>query len=80
MDPAKVGLGLTVFVGIKAGEHSAEWYDRFVRGVANIPQVVEFYRMTGDLDYLIKVLVSDVADYDAVYKRLISIARMEDVS
>lgn len=80
LDPDTVGLGLTVFVLLRTSEHNQEWLDRFASNVRNIPEVVEFYRMSGDVDYLIKILVPDVRGYDRVYKKLIQSAPLTDVS
>lgn len=80
LDPEKLGIGLTTFVTIRAGEHTEEWLERFAEGVRDIREVVEFYRMNGDIDYLLKVVVRDVPHYDAVYKRLIKLAKLGDVS
>lgn len=79
-DPDKLGLGQTVFVSIRTGTHSSAWLDKFARTVTAIPEVVEFYRMAGDVDYLLKVVVGSVADYDRVYKTLISKVEIADVS
>src|SRR3990167_9385526 len=54
VDPESVGLGQTVFVAIRTREHSADWVERFAKGVRSLPEVVEFYRMAGDVDYLLK--------------------------
>jgi len=80
LDPAKLGLGVTVFVSVRTNEHAEEWLEKFAKGVADIPEVVEFYRMSGDVDYLLKVMVADIAHYDRVYKRLIKVAKLSDVS
>jgi Lrp/AsnC family transcriptional regulator len=80
VDPAKIGLDLTVFVHVKASEHSEEWLNSFAQAVQAIPEVVEFYRMAGDVDYLLKMVVENIAAYDAVYKRLISSVKIVDVS
>jgi Lrp/AsnC family transcriptional regulator len=80
LDPLKLGLGVTVFVAVRTNEHAEEWLEGFAKGVAQIPEVVEFYRMSGEVDYLLKVLVSDIAHYDRVYKRLIKTATLADVS
>lgn len=80
IDPEKVGLGQTVFVAIRTRDHSAAWLGRFAEVVAAVPEVVEFYRMAGDVDYLLKVQVRSVADYDRVYKSLISRVELADVS
>jgi Lrp/AsnC family transcriptional regulator len=76
----KLGAGMTVFVMVRAGEHSQEWLDRFAEAVRKIPEIVEFYRMTGEVDYLIKIKVADIAAYDRVYKQLIRSAPLTDVS
>lgn len=80
VDPERVGVGLTVFVGIEAGAHTPEWLTRFSAGVAAMPEVMALYRMAGDIDYLLHVAVADMAEYDAFYKRLIEIAPMKNVS
>jgi len=80
LDPVKLGLGVTVFVSVRTSEHAEEWLEAFADGVAQIPEVVEFYRMSGEVDYLLKVLVADIAHYDRVYKRLIKTASLTDVS
>lgn len=75
-----LGLPVTVFVAIRTTEHTEQWLTRFSEGVATVPEVTEFYRMSGDVDYLLKVVVRDIADYDRVYKQLIRIAPLSDVS
>jgi Lrp/AsnC family transcriptional regulator len=80
LDPARLGCGVTLFVSLSAGEHSDEWLERFAAHVKSLPEVVEFYRMAGDVDYLLKLQVPDIAAYDRVYKELIRIARPRDVS
>lgn len=80
VDPEKAGLGQTVFVAIRTREHSAAWLERFAAAVRAIPEVVEFYRMAGDVDYLLKVQVASVKDYDRVYRSLISRIDLADVS
>jgi Lrp/AsnC family transcriptional regulator len=80
LSPEALGLGMTVFVAIKTADHSDEWLETFARAVANLPEVVEFYRMSGDTDYLLKILVESIADYDRVYKKLIRAAKLNDVS
>lgn len=80
VDPAKVGVGMTVFVSIKTSEHNRDWLDRFAERVSGFPEVVEFYRMSGDVDYLLRVLVPDMAAYDAFYKKLISTVPLSDVT
>jgi Lrp/AsnC family transcriptional regulator len=78
--PEALGLGMTVFVAIKTADHSDEWLETFARTVALIPEVVEFYRMSGETDYLLKLLVESITDYDRVYKKLIRSAKLNDVS
>lgn len=72
--------GLTVFVSIRTTEHSEKWFREFATAVKKIKEVVEFHRMSGDIDYLLKVRVKDIHAYDRVYKRLISQVRITDVS
>ena len=79
-DPVKLNLGLTAFVSIRASLHNDAWTQRFIKGIVAIREVVEVYRMTGDIDYLLKVVVPDIAGYDSVYKRLIKVAELQDVS
>ncbi len=80
LDPEKLGVGVTVFVRVKTRHHTIEWFRELSRAVTAIPEIVEFYRMSGDIDYLLKIVVPDIAGYDAVYKRLISAVDLEDVS
>ncbi|MHB8495901.1 MAG: Lrp/AsnC family transcriptional regulator [Casimicrobiaceae bacterium] len=80
LDPAKVGSGVTVFVSVRTGEHSGEWLERFGKTVQQMPEVVEFYRMAGDVDYMLRVLVPDIAAFDAFYKRLIRTCTLADVT
>jgi len=77
---AKVNLGVTVFVRIRTGRHDSEWLQQFARAVEDIPEIVEVYRMSGEIDYVLKVVVPDIASYDAIYKRLIDAVPMMDVS
>lgn len=80
VDPAKLGFGLTVFVGIEAPDHSPEWRDGFARAVGAIPEIMEVYRMAGELDYLLRVSVSDMSAYDTLYKRLTDAAPIKNVT
>lgn len=79
-DPAKLGFGLTVFVGIEAPDHSAEWRETFAEAVDAIPEIMEVYRMAGELDYLLRVSVSDMAAYDRLYKRLTDAVPIKNVT
>jgi Lrp/AsnC family transcriptional regulator len=78
--PQKLGVPVTVFVSVRTSQHSDAWMKRFVAATRDIPEIVEIYRMSGDVDYLLKVVVPDIAGYDAVYKRLIKAADLNDVS
>ena len=80
LNPVKVNVGVTVFVSIRTDKHNAEWLKRFSEVISKMPEVVGFYRMSGQIDYLLKVVVPDIAAYDAVYKRLVSDIEIEDVS
>jgi Lrp/AsnC family transcriptional regulator len=79
-DPAKLGCPLEVIVMIRAGRHDAEWLDGFHTAVRTMSEVVGAYRMTGDLDYLLRVRVADVPAYDAFYKRVIARIPLSDIS
>ena len=80
LDPVRLGRRLTVFVSIRTNRHNDEWLERFAEGVARIPEIVEIHRMSGDVDYLLKVIVADIAEYDRIYKLLISAVDLSDVS
>lgn len=80
LDRRAVDVPLTVFVMIRTSQHNDVWLERFAKGVSEIPEVLEFYRMSGTVDYLLRVVVPTVEAYDAVYKRLISIADLAEVS
>lgn len=80
LDRSKLDLGLVVFVSVRTNRHDQEWLDAFAGAAASMPEVVEFYRLSGDTDYLLKVLVRDIAAYDAFYKRLIAAVPLSDVS
>ena len=75
-----LNLGTTVFVTLKTANHSEAWFEKFVRAVREIPEVTEIHRMSGDVDYLIRIVVPDIDAYDVVYKRLISAVDFQDVS
>ena len=79
LDGAKLGLGLTAFVSIEVGEHSAETQETFISGVAAMREVLDFYRMAGDIDYMLRVVVPDTAAFDAFYKRLVTLAPLKSV-
>jgi len=72
IDPKAIGLGLTVFVEIETGDHSAAWLGEFADLVSAMPEVMDIYRLAGDVDYLLRVVVPGMSDYDAFYKRLVA--------
>ena len=76
----RVGLGLTVFVAIEAADHSPAWLERFATAVQAMPEVMEAHRMAGDIDYMLRVVTTDLAAYDAFYKRLITAVAPKNVS
>jgi Lrp/AsnC family transcriptional regulator len=80
LDPRRINAGVTVFVSIKTDQHSIDWLERFHAAVIDFAEVVEFYRMSGDVDYLLRVVVPDIAAYDAFYKKLISRIEISKVS
>jgi Lrp/AsnC family transcriptional regulator len=80
VDQDKLGLGVTVFVSIETGDHSEDWLRRFAETVSALPEVMEFYRMAGDIDYMLRVVVADIASYDAFYKRLIATIPLKNVT
>lgn len=80
LDAEKLDAGMTVFVSVRTAEHSAAWLEDFAHAVSDLPEVVEFYRMAGEIDYLLKIRVADMKAYDRVYKRLIERVRLVDVS
>ncbi|MEI4471462.1 Lrp/AsnC family transcriptional regulator [Frigidibacter sp. MR17.24] len=70
VDPARIGLGLTVFVGIEAADHTPDWRDAFGRAIARLPEVMQAWRLAGEMDYLLRVTVAGMAEYDRFYKAL----------
>lgn len=80
LDPEKLGLGLTVFVQVRTNSHDPDWLGKFARAMRDTPEVLGAYRMTGDLDYLIRARVGSVQDYDRFYQRLIARLPLSDVS
>ena len=80
LNAEKVGLGMSVFVAIKTDQHNAEWLETFARKIADKEEVVEFYRMSGEIDYMLRVVVADMAAYDRFYKSLIQDVKLKDVS
>jgi Lrp/AsnC family transcriptional regulator len=80
LDPKALNVGTTVFVTVKTANHSAAWFNRFVSTLNEIPEVIEIYRMSGDVDYLIRIAVPDIETYDKLYKKLIAAVEFLDVS
>ena len=80
LDRKTINLGVDVFVAIKTRHHNAEWLDKFAEAVSSFSEVVEFYRMSGDIDYLMRLVVPDINAYDHFYKRLIEKVDIQDVS
>lgn len=80
LDRRKLNVAVTVFVRVRAGRHSADWLETFKRAIADIPEILEAYRMSGDVDYLLKIAVPSIEAYDAVYRRLIERAEFIDVN
>ena len=80
VDPAKVGLTTTVFVSVETGDHSKAWLTKFADVVRAMPEVMDVYRMAGDVDYMLRVVAPDIAAYDAFYQRLIAAVPLKKVT
>ena len=80
LSPEKLGLGLTVFVSVETADHSKPWLENFAAVVSDMPEVMDFYRMAGDVDYMLRVVVADMAGYDGFYKRLIAAVPLKNVT
>ena len=80
VDRAQAGLPVTVFVSLRTNRHDEAWLRKFAASVSSMPEVMEFHRMSGDVDYLLKVVAADIAGYDRFYKRLIQNAQLAGVS
>lgn len=80
VNPDKIGMGLTVFVSVETGDHSGPWLEKFAEIVSLMPEVLGLYRMAGDVDYLLHVVVQDMAAYDLFYKRLINTVSLKNVT
>lgn len=79
-DPAKLGFGLTIFVGIEAPDHSVEWRQAFLKAIETLPEIMEAYRMAGEMDYLLRIAVQDMAAFDLLYKRLTDAVPIKNVT
>jgi Lrp/AsnC family transcriptional regulator len=80
LDANKLNLGLTVFVQVKAAKHDSQWLNKFAQHAQGIEQIVEFYRMSGEYDYLLKVIVADMQAFDIFYKKLVGGIDLSDVN
>ena len=79
-DPVKMNLGLTAFVAVRTTQHSEAWLRKFAAAVQSIPEIVEAYRMSGEIDYMLRIVVTDIQGYDTVYRKLIRAVELSDVS
>ncbi|HRO01485.1 Lrp/AsnC family transcriptional regulator [Nitrobacter sp.] len=80
VDQNKIGLGISVFVSVESGDHSDVWLKKFADAISAMPEVMELYRMAGDVDYMLRVVVTDMASYDLFYKKLISSVALKNVT
>jgi Lrp/AsnC family transcriptional regulator len=80
LDPEQLDLGVTVYAMVRTNRHDQEWLDKFTHALEAMPEVLEFYRTSGDMDYLLKIVARDIKDYDRVYRKLISSVELLDVS
>jgi len=80
VDQNKIGLGISVFVSVESSDHSEAWLRKFADAVSAMPEVMEFYRMAGDVDYMLRVVVADMQSYDAFYKKLIAGVPLKNVT
>jgi len=80
VDQNKIGLGITVFVSVESGDHSEAWLKTFADAISAMPEVMEFYRMAGDVDYMLRVVVADMQSYDIFYKKLIGAVALKNVT
>ena len=81
LNPVKLGLGVTAFVSIRTNKHTPDWLASFAAGILSIPEIIECHRMSGDVDYLLKIAVADIAHYDRIYQELIAaVPGLSDVS
>ncbi len=80
LDREKLGLGMVVFVMLRTRHHSAAWLEGFRKHVSSIPEVIDFYRIGGDYDYMLKVITEDMKSYDLVYQRLIAEVELDSVT
>ena len=80
LDTEKIGLGVTAFAHVRTNQHHDEWLEQFKQAIDSIPEILEFYRLSGDADYLLRIVATDIKAYDEIYKRLIKAVELLDVS
>lgn len=80
LDPTKVNAGVTVFIAVRTDQHNIEWSEKFAREMKTIPEIMEIYRMSGEVDYLLRVVVPDIAAFDRIYKTIIGRIALSDVT
>jgi len=80
LDRKRLNAQVTVFIAVKTNKHTADWLEKFRKVVRDLPEIVDFYRMSGEIDYLLKAFVPDIASYDALYKKLITRIELTDVT
>ncbi|MBV1908891.1 MAG: Lrp/AsnC family transcriptional regulator [Kangiellaceae bacterium] len=80
IDPEKLNVGLTVFVMVKTNQHNPDWLDKFSKTTSEFPEIMEFYRLSGEVDYLLRIVVPDMKAFDQFYKRLIAQADFSDIN
>ncbi len=80
LDRQKMNVGITVFVSVRTGQHSRDWMDRFIKAINNTPEIVEAHRLSGDTDYMLRIVVPSIEEYDSLYQRLIRELEFLDLS
>jgi len=80
LDPEALGFGLTIFAFVRTNQHSDRWFSQFERAIESIPEILEFHRTSGDIDYLLRIVARDMRHYDEIYKRLIRQVDFADIS
>jgi Lrp/AsnC family transcriptional regulator len=80
LDPTKVGLPVSVFVAVETADHSSDWLGKFANVIKDMPEIVDAWRMSGDVDYLLHVVVADITSYDQFYRKLIAAVPLRNVS
>jgi Lrp/AsnC family transcriptional regulator len=80
LDRQKMNVGITVFVGVRTGQHSRDWMDGFIKAINDTPEIVEAHRLSGDTDYLLRIVVPSIEEYDRLYQRLIRELEFLDLS